>query len=160
MHPAPVRRPSARQRRARPRLLATLAAAILAGALLGACGSSSKSGSDTSTTTSLAPEQVQAPLAEVDAALPALADLGDKIAKEAADKDAGEKDLEALEQQWRKVEGTVKQRSPELYEAIETAQGQLRAGVEDNTPSLAQTGASDQRKHIEAFVQQFPATQS
>lgn len=125
-------------------------------AALGACGSKSKSASSTST--SLAPEQVQAPLAEVDASLPALADLGDKIAQEATNKDQAEKDLTALEDGWRKVEGTVKQRSPDLYEAIETAQGQMRAGVEDKTPSLAQTGAADHRKNIEAFLKQFPAS--
>jgi hypothetical protein len=133
---------------------AASSAALLLGlaAVLAACGSDGSPAASTTSTES--PESVTVPMSEVLAGLPALSMAGTAASKQAAagDFDAALDTYQELHEGWEKVEGTVKDTDPDLYEAIETAQGLIHDGADNKNADRVATGADDQATAIDSFI--------
>lgn len=138
------RRPSARA-------LAAAAAALLLVVGLAACGddSSSDDASD-----SVTPEDVQVPMSEVVAGLPGMVDLGNAAASAGATGDytTALAKYDDLHEVWEGIEGTIKSTDQDVYERIETAQGLIKDGAENDNAERIQQGADDQSDAADEFI--------
>ena len=132
------------------RSVALVALALLS-TLTVACGDDSGS---VATTTTVAPEDIKVPLEDVVAGLPAVAAGGVAAATAAAEGDfqAALDAYDDLHEAWTGVEGTLKDTDPDAYEAIETAQGLMRDGAENENADRVADGAADQSTAIDAFI--------
>ncbi len=138
----------------RRRAIAVALAALLGtSALLAACGDDSTGSGSTTDATS--PEDVQAPMAEVLDRLPELLAAGDaaEAAAETGDFETVLSEFEGLHEVWEEVEGTIKATDPDIYEAIETAQGLIKDGGETENADRVATGVADQADAIGSFIE-------
>lgn len=137
---------------ATPRRAVAIASVALLGMLGAACGDDTDDGSGATTT--LSPEDIKVPLADVVAGLPALESGGAAAATAAAagDFQAAIDAYDALHERWEGIEGTLKDTDPDAYEAIETAQGLMRDGAENENAERVADGAADQAAAIQAFI--------
>ncbi len=138
-----------------PRRAVAIASVALLGMLGAACGDDADDGAGaTTTSTTLSPEDVKVPLADVVAGLPALESGGADAATAAAagDFQAAIDAYDALHELWEGIEGTLKDTDPDAYEAIETAQGLMRDGAENENAGRVADGAADQAAAIQAFI--------
>jgi hypothetical protein len=121
---------------------------------LAACGGSDGRAEGSPQKPVTRPEDVIAPLAEVLSKLPALVELGNTVKTQAAAGDYGGASgtLESLENLWFEVEGAVGDSDRNAYEAIETAQGLLRDGVQTRKADRVAKGAADQATSIQQFL--------
>lgn len=136
----------------RRRAALALVALLTFGSIAAACGDDGWSASGGTTT--VAPEDVKVPLEAVIAGLPALS-AGGRAATAAAAEGDFEGALaayDALHEGWEGIEGTLKDTDPDAYEAIETAQGLMRDGVENENADRVANGAADQAATIDAFI--------
>jgi hypothetical protein len=129
-----------------------MAAALGLGALA-ACGGDDSS-ADESTSTTGSPEDVKAPMEEVLAGLPTISAAGTAAATaaEAGDFDAALSSYDELHEVWEEVEGTIKDTDEDTYEAIETAQGLIKDGAENENAERVSQGATDQAAAIDDFI--------
>ena len=131
-----------------------VAVAVLAlGSLLAACSGDDGAPSGDVTTT-VSPEDVRVPLSEVVAGLPAVAAGGESAAAAAArgDFEAALEAYDEMHRAWAEVEGTLKETDPDAYDAIETAQGLMRDGAENDNADRVAAGAAALSAAIEAFL--------
>jgi hypothetical protein len=137
-------------RRIGTRFVAIVACIIAGAVFVTACGDDD-SPSESSVTT---PEDVKAPMSEVLAKLPGMVDLGNAAKSAAAGGDftKAAEDYEELHEIWEAVEGTVKDTDPDIYEQIETAQGLIKDGAENENATRVSTGAADQADAVQKFV--------
>ena len=137
---------------ATPRRAVAIASVALLGMLGAACGDDADDGAGATTT--LSPEDIKVPLADVVAGLPALESGGADAATAAAagDFQAAIDAYDALHELWEGIEGTLKDTDPDAYEAIETAQGLMRDGAENENAERVADGAADQAAAIQAFI--------
>jgi hypothetical protein len=121
--------------------------------LLAACGDDDDTGSDPTQATS--PEDVKAPMGEVLTGLDGMQGLADEAGAAAAegDFDTVLSKFAELHEVWEDVEGTVKDTDPDLYEAIETAQGLIKDGGENEDADRVVTGVSDQETAVSSFAE-------
>lgn len=143
--------PSVRGSRRSYRLFAVVVCLLTGALFLGACGDNDSSGETKSEET---PEDVKAPIAEVLEKLPAMVDGGDKAKSASADGDfeAAAEEFDELHEVWEEVEGTVKDKDADLYEQIETAQGLIKDGAENENAERVATGAEDQAAAVQQFI--------
>lgn len=136
---------------ATPRRAVAIASVALLGMLGAACGDDADDGAGATT---LSPEDIKVPLADVVAGLPALESGGADAATAAAagDFQAAIDAYDALHELWEGIEGTLKDTDPDAYEAIETAQGLMRDGAENENAERVADGAADQAAAIQAFI--------
>lgn len=134
-----------------PRRAVAIASVALLGMLGAACGDDADDGAGATT---LSPEDIKVPLADVVAGLPALESGGAAAATAAAagDFQAAIDAYDALHELWEGIEGTLKDTDPDAYEAIETAQGLMRDGAENENAERVADGAADQAAAIQAFI--------
>jgi hypothetical protein len=118
--------------------------------LLGACGKDNPS----SSTTTLTPEEVTAPMADVLVGLPQMVILGNKAASDGQVGAFDDADAETgkIEDVWKTVEGTVKATDQNTYEKIETAQGLIKDGAQAHNADRIQQGAQQQSDAVDAFI--------
>lgn len=131
-------------------------AVALGGGLLAACGDDEGTSSTDSTTTTAAssPEDHKAPMDEVLTGLREISEEG-TVARQAAEEGDFEAALvayEELHEVWEEVEGTVKDTDLDAYEAIETAQGLIKDGAENDNAERVAQGAEAQASAIDAFI--------
>jgi len=142
--------------RSRPTLARSFAvvtaAAVFGLTGLAACGSDD--GGDDASDVTGSPEDVKAPMEEVLAKLPTISAGGDAAAAAATagDFDAASEQYDELHEVWEEVEGTIKDTDPDAYEAIETAQGLINDGAENENADRVVQGASDQATAIDSFI--------
>ena len=120
---------------------------------LAACGDDDDA--DAATTTEAgAPEDVKASMEEVLAGLPTISAAGTAAAAAAddGDFDAALEAFDGLHEVWEEVEGTIKDTDEDTYEAIETAQGLIKDGAENEDAARVNQGATDQAAAIDAFI--------
>jgi hypothetical protein len=132
------RRPSTR------RAAGLAAVALLAVTGLAACGDDDKGSDDASD--EVTPEDVQVPMSEVLAGLPGMVDHGHAAASAGATGDYTKAlhEFEELHETWEGIEGTIKETDADVYERIETAQGLIKDGAENENSERIQQGADDQ----------------
>ena len=140
------------------RRAAGLALAVTLGfGTLAACSDDDDSGSEGTTTTAGegSPEDHKASMADVLAGLPDIKSAGDAAATAAADGDfdTALSEYDDLHEVWEEVEGTIKDTDRDAYEAIETAQGLIKDGAENENADRVSQGAEDQGAAIDAFVE-------
>jgi len=130
-----------------------LTLALGLGALV-ACGSDDDTSAGSDTTEAGSPEDNKAPMEEVLAGLPKIKAAGDEAATAAAagDFDAALASYEELHEIWEEVEGTIKDTDRDAYEAIETAQGLIKDGAENEDADRVAQGAEAQATAIDEFV--------
>jgi len=128
------------------------AVAVLGLTGLTACGSDD--GGDDASDVTGSPEDVKAPMEEVLAKLPTIVTAGSAAADAATagDFDTAAAKYDELHEVWEEVEGTIKDTDPDAYEAIETAQGLINDGAENENADRVVQGASDQAAAIESFI--------
>lgn len=140
---------------ARRRAALALVALLTIGTIGAACGDDGGSASGGTTTVApVAPEDVKVPLEAVIAGLPALSAGGSAAAAAAAEGDfeGALAAYDALHEGWEGIEGTLKDTDPDAYEAIETAQGLMKDGAENENADRVANGAADQAAAIDAFI--------
>jgi hypothetical protein len=132
------------------RTLAAASIGLLALGGLAACGDDDTS-TDTETTS---PEDVKAPMSEVLAGLPVMVEHGGKAAAAAASGDYTKAlaEYEELHEIWEGIEGTIKDTDLDIYERIETAQGLIKDGAENDNGERIQQGADDQELAAAEFI--------
>ena len=140
-----MRRPSVR------RALALTAVAAAGLGLLGACGDDDDGGAIESSEDGGAPEDVKAPMSEVLAGLPELKEHGTRAAAlgATADYQGALDEYEELHELWEEIEGTIKDTDRDIYERIETAQGLIKDGAENDNAERIQQGADDQAAAVD-----------
>ena len=113
-------------------------------------GSSGKEKSEQTT-----PEDVKAPMSEVLTKLPTMVTEGNEAKTAAAEADfaTATSKYEELHEIWEEVEGTVKAEDADIYERIETAQGLIKDGAENENASRVATGAADQATAVQQFIE-------
>ena len=133
------------------RTLAAAAVGLLALGGLAACGDDDDAGTDTQTTS---PEDVKAPMSEVLAGLPQLVDHANAAASAGAigDYTKALAEYEELHEVWEEIEGTIKDTDLDIYERIETAQGLIKDGAENDNAERIQQGADDQKAAVDEFA--------
>ncbi len=136
----------------RLRYLLALGAACLSVSLI-ACGDSDddKATATTTTAAAAAPEDVIAPDDQVATGLTGLKALAVDVS-EVADSEASEKKAEGLEGFWEPVEGTVKQKEPDMYATIEEDLSLLESGDAAKTKS----GAEEMGETVDAYLAKHP----
>jgi hypothetical protein len=134
------------------RALALLAIAAIGVGTLAACGDDDKDSGSTPTTVS--PESVKAPISEVLAGLPKIVEHANAAASAGATGDytTASKEFDELHEIWETVEGTIKDTDQNIYERIETAQGLIKDGAENDNAERIQQGADDQSAAIDDFI--------
>ena len=139
--------------------LRSLRSVALAAALMSIAGVSAgcAPGSDEtveSTVATPAPESVTVPMVDALAGLAAVDEAGAAAvaAATAGDYDAALVAYDQMHGEWEKVEGTVKDTDPGAYEAIETAQGLMRDGIESDNADRVGQGGRDQNDAITSFT--------
>jgi ABC-type glycerol-3-phosphate transport system substrate-binding protein len=142
----------------RPHRAATLVLALTFGvAALAACGDDEATSAEGTTTTAAAgsPEEHKAPMEEVLAGLSTIQQAGEAAATAAEDGDfeTALAEYEELHEVWEEVEGTIKDTDPDAYEAIETANGLIKDGAENENADRVRQGADDLAAEIDAFVE-------
>lgn len=124
---------------------------------LAACSDDEDSTSEASTTTvgEGSPEDHKASMEDVLAGLPDIKAAGEAAAAAAADGDfdTALSEYDKLHEVWEEVEGTIKDTDRDAYEAIETAQGLIKDGAENENADRVSQGADDQGAAIDAFVE-------
>ncbi len=137
----------------RPRSLALAAVFALGLGSLGACGDDDDAGTVEGDDTEQAPEDVKVPMAEVLAGLPGLVEHGNEAASLAnlADYQGALDEYEELHELWEGIEGTIKDTDRDIYERIETAQGLIKDGAENDNAERVQQGADDQAAAVADF---------
>ncbi len=132
------------------RSIAAASIGLLALGGLAACGDDDTS-TDTETTS---PEDVKAPMSEVLAGLPVMVDHGAEAASAAASGDYTKAlaEYEELHEIWEGIEGTIKDTDLDIYERIETAQGLIKDGAENDNDERIQQGADDQEIAAAEFI--------
>jgi hypothetical protein len=132
------------------RLFAVLGFVLAGSTFIAACSDDS-SGETKSAET---PEDVKAPMSEVLSKLPTMVDKGNEAKTAAADGDfdSAASEFEELHEVWEEVEGTVKDTDADIYEQIETAQGLIKDGAENENAQRVGTGADDQSAAVEQFI--------
>lgn len=132
------------------RLAAVLACLLAAVTFVAACDS----GSDEATSKQTTPEEVRAPMSDVLTKLPNMVKEGNeaKSAAAAGDFETALSKYEELHEVWEEVEGTVKAEDADLYERIETAQGLIKDGAENENSARVSTGAADQATAVQQFI--------
>lgn len=140
--------------RSRPARNLGLAAVLVLGLASAACGDDDDDSAQSPTTAATTPEDVKAPMEEVLGQLPVMVDHGDEAAAAAADGDfeAAAQQYDELHEIWEAIEGTIKDTDADIYERIETAQGLILDGAENENAERVQQGADDEREAVEAFV--------
>jgi hypothetical protein len=135
------------------RALALSAVALIGLGSLAACGDDSDDKAD-DTAEEMAPEDIKVSMAEVLAGLPQVVEHGDAAASAAATGDYTKalSEYEELHEIWEGIEGTVKDTDRDAYEAMETAQGLIKDGAQNDNAERIQQGADDQREAVDAFV--------
>jgi uncharacterized protein YjbJ (UPF0337 family) len=149
-------RPAIGRRTRRPSLvLAALVAALAVG--VSACSSDKKSSDNAATTTTAAPEHVKLPIAQVLAKLPDMVAIGTQAAAEAKAGafDKAKATADTIEGVWSQVEGTVKDRSGDIYVTIEDAQSRIEKGIENKKADDVEAGAKDQATAVATFVAKY-----
>jgi hypothetical protein len=128
------------------------AAAVFGLTGLAACGSDS--GGDDASDVTGSPEDIKAPMEEVLAKLPTISAAGAAAAAAATagDFDTASAKYDELHEVWEEAEGTIKDTDPDAYEAIETAQGLINDGAENENADRVVQGASDQAAAIDSFI--------
>ena len=141
------RRPSAR------RATALAAVALLSLGGLAACGDDDDTGSDDAAD-EVTPEDVKVPMSEVLAGLPGIVEHGNAAASAGATGDytTALAEYEELHEAWEGVEGTIKDTDPDTYERMETAQGLIKDGAENDNAERIQQGADDQSAAAGEFI--------
>ena len=131
---------------------AALPACLLATVMFVAACDDGSSGEAKSTQTT--PEEVKAPMAEVLTKLPTMVTEANEAKTAAADADfaTAASKFEELHEIWEEVEGTVKAEDADIYERIETAQGLIKDGAENENASRVATGAADQATAVQQFI--------
>jgi hypothetical protein len=124
---------------------------------LAACSDDDAGSSERTTTTAGAgsPEDHKASMEDVLAGLPDIKAAGEAAAAAAADGDfdTALSEYDDLHEVWEEVEGTIKDTDLDAYEAIETAQGLIKDGAENENADRVSQGADDQGAAIDAFVE-------
>jgi hypothetical protein len=139
-------------RRPSTRALAAAAAALLLVVGVAACGDDGTSHDTPSD--AVTPEDVKVPMSEVVAGLPDMVDLGNAAASAAATGDytTASAKFDDLHEVWEGIEGTIKDADQDVYERIETAQGLIKDGAENDNSERVQQGASDQADAATEFI--------
>jgi hypothetical protein len=127
-----------------------LALALAGAAFLAACSDDSSG----ETSSGQTPEELKAPMSEVLSKLPTMVDKGSDAKTAAADGDFDKatSEFDELHEVWEEVEGTVKDTDADIYEQIETAQGLIRDGAENEDADRVATGADDQAAAVQQFI--------
>jgi hypothetical protein len=133
-------------------------AASLAGVLLvGAGCSSSSSGDAKSTSTTVAPEDILVPNAEVTTGLGNLRTLVAQAKTEAAAKASTvEQTVDDSWNQWLKIEGRIKKNDTGAYLEFEDALSDMRIGAQEDEPAKVQKGAQSVDALITSYLADFP----
>jgi hypothetical protein len=141
----------------RPHRAAALALVLTFGVgALAACGDDATSAEGSTTTAAGgSPEDHKAPMDEVLAGLPSIEEAGQAAATAAEDGDfeTALAEYEELHEVWEEVEGTIKDTDPDAYEAIETANGLIKDGAENEKADRVRQGAEDLAAEIDAFIE-------
>jgi hypothetical protein len=116
-----------------------------------ACGDSKDDKAATPATTTAAPEDVIAPDAQVATGLTGLKRLAAEVGRE-TDTAAAKQKAAGLEGFWKPVEGTVKQKEPDMYATIEEDLSLLESGAADKT----RTGAREMGDTVDAYLARHP----
>jgi hypothetical protein len=137
----------------RTRVLLAVGCACVFPFSLIACGDSKDdtAAAPATTTETAAPEDIIAPDTQVATGLTGLKQLAVDVSKE-ADPAASKKKAAGLEGFWKPVEGTVKQKEPDMYATIEEDLSLLESG----TPSKTKTGAREMGDTVDAYLAKHP----
>jgi hypothetical protein len=141
-------------RAVRPGLVALAAVAALTVAA-GACSSSSDKGSAPTSTasSSVAPEDVRAPDAQVAAGLTQIKTISGQVAQlTATDKATAKQVDDQIEPAWEQIEGTVKANDPDTYLTFEDSFADLEQAVDSGNAAKAQQTASTVSTTVDAYV--------
>ena len=130
--------------------------AIGAFALVGVGCSSGSSSDSSSKPKEPAPESVLAPDAEVTAGLANLKTIFATAASASAAKSSTTAYPDLLEDQWSKIEGTVKKNEPLLYTEIEDALSQIDNTMKDGKGSVAQDASTSFATTADAYLAKHP----
>jgi hypothetical protein len=132
------------------RILAAASIGLLAVGGLAACGDDDASPDAATTST----EAEKASMSEVLAGLPVMVDHGARAASAAASGDYTKAlaEYEELREVWAGIEGTVEDTDPAIHERIETAQGLIEAGAENDDDERIQQGADAQEIAAAEFI--------
>ena len=131
------------------RAVAVVAVSLLAVVGVAACGDDSGSESSSS---SAGYEKV--PMADVLAGLPVMVGHGRAAASAAAQGDytTALTEYDELHEIWEEIEGTIKDTDRDIYERIETAQGLIKDGAENDNSERVEQGADDQAAAADEFA--------
>jgi hypothetical protein len=122
-----------------------------------AVGCSSDSSTDSSAKAKEpAPESVFAPDSEVTTGLANLKTIFASAAAAASSKSASAAYPDQLEDQWSKIEGTVKKNEPLLYTEIEDALSQIDNALKDEKASAATTASTSFDTTADAYLAKHP----
>ena len=111
----------------------------------------------TGATDTVAPEDVQAPAAEVTVGLGKIAKIAAEIAAAVpTDKDRAQELVETIEPVWATVEGTVKTNDEDVYITFEDTFALLKAAAADGDAAKAAQGATDTAEAVAAYLARFP----
>jgi Ribonuclease G/E len=132
------------------RLFAVLPLVLAGPTFIAACSDDSSGDTKSAET----PEDVKAPMSEVLDKLPTMVDMGNEAKAAAADGDfdKASSEFEELHEVWEEVEGTVKDTDADIYEEIETAQGLISDGAENEDAERVATGADNQAAAVQQFI--------
>lgn len=131
--------------RSNSRILPTVLAATIALAALGACSSGSTSTSTSSASSSASSQAPEAKIstdAEVAAGLAKLRTQAAEVLA-AADSSAAQAAADRLEETWKTIEGTVKQKDPSSYLTFEEVLTTLRDSSKDAAAKRAAADSLD-----------------
>ena len=133
----------------------------MAGAVVllpGACSSSSSDSANSSGgATTLAPEEVKAPAAEVTKGLNEIKVIAaDIAAKAGTDKAAAKASSDMIEPVWRTIEGTIKGNSADTYLTFEDDFTALANAADSGDAANARTAAAAVDKAVTDYLAQHP----
>lgn len=133
------------------RAVAIAAVALFTVVGVAACGDDS--GSDKAGDKSSG-EYEKVPMSEVLAGLPVMVGHGRAAASAAAQGDytTALAEYDELHEIWEEIEGTVKDTDRDIYERIETAQGLIKDGAENDNAERIEQGADDQAEAADEFA--------
>ena len=131
---------------------ASLACAVLVGA---GCSSSSDDGGSTSTT--VAPEDILVPNAQVTAGLANLRALVAQAKSEASARaSTAQQTVDDSWSQWLEIEGRIKKNDTGAYLEFEDALSDMRIGAQEDEPGKIEKGATSVDALITSYLTDFP----
>ena len=144
-----------------PSLRRLVAVVVLPFAVLMMASCSKDKAADTtassSTDSTVAPEAVRAPAAQVTTGLRRIARIAAEIAAAVPSDQSAAKDLvDSIEPVWSTIEGTVKANDADSYITFEDTFALLKTAAEKSDEAKATKGSADTSAAVAAYLAKFP----